>query len=277
MKKLFVTIFVVTLVFGLVGMADVYAFNFDPANNITIWDKMAEDTDWHRAQEDQEVEPPDVAGQEWDLEAFFLAGTELTMVGGFDFVNGQDDPFRLGSHYDSGDIFIDVDGDAKYGYDPNGAGGGGGWPNPIISNSFGYDYVLDLDFATLTYYIYAIDENTQVYASAFYVNQGSNPWRYSSGGTLLGSGYIGVQYGLTDSEVGFLGDVDDTPSHNAVAVDLGFLGSDIHNFTAHFTMQCGNDDLMGQHYDPIPEPGTLLLLGAGLIGLLALGRKRFKK
>lgn len=274
MKKFFVTVFVVTLVFGLAGMADVYAFNFDPANNITIWDKMGTGTGWHGAQEDQEVEPPDVTGQIWDLEAFFLAGTELTMVGGFDFVNGEDDPYR-GRHYDSGDIFIDVDGDAKYGYDPDGATGGGEWPNPIISNSFGYDYVLDLDFDNptgLTYNIYAIDENTQVSASAFYENQGSNPWRYSSGGTLLGSGEINVQYNLTDSQVGLLGG-----SHNAVAVDLGFLGSNIHNFTAHFTMQCGNDDLMGRHYDPIPEPSTVLLLGAGLIGLLALGRKRFNK
>jgi hypothetical protein len=271
MKKFFVTIFVVTLIFGLVGMADVYAFNFDPANNITIWDKMGEGTGWHGAQEDNEVEPPDVAGQEWDLEAFFLAGTELTMVGGFDFVSGEDDPYR-DRHYYSGDIFIDVDGDAKYGYDPDGAAGGGGWPNPEIRNSFGYDYVLDLDFVTLTYNIYAINADTQVYASAFNVNQGSNPWRYSSGGTLLGSGTILYQVGLTDSDVGLVGGI-----HNAVAVDLGFLGADINNFTAHFTMQCGNDDLIGQHYDPIPEPSTVLLLGAGLIGLLAFGRKRFNK
>ncbi len=29
--------------------------------------------------------------------------------------------------------------------------------------------------------------------------------------------------------------------------------------------------------DPIPEPSTIFLLGAGLIGLVALGRKKFKK
>ena len=39
----------------------------------------------------------------------------------------------------------------------------------------------------------------------------------------------------------------------------------------------GPPESLGQVYSPVPEPATMLLLGSGLIGLGALGRKKFFK
>ena len=44
---------------------------------------------WENTNEDQEVEPGMVYNQSWDLEGFFLNGTSLTMIGGFDFEDGN--------------------------------------------------------------------------------------------------------------------------------------------------------------------------------------------
>jgi hypothetical protein len=52
-------------------------------------------------------------------------------------------------------------------------------------------------------------------------------------------------------------------------LDLGF----------HWTMTCANDVMEGgiSNSAAVPEPGTMLLLGMGIAGLGAAGRKRFKK
>ena len=81
------------------------------ATNITILDGNANsETGWYGKGEDQEVEPGMVANQNWDMEGFFLDGLTLTIVGGFDFINGvvgnQDS--GVDRKWTSGDIFIDT-------------------------------------------------------------------------------------------------------------------------------------------------------------------------
>ena len=65
--------------------------------------------------------------------------------------------------------------------------------------------------------------------------------------------------------------------HYVVTLDLlndfQTLGLTLDEFTTHFTMECGNDNLMG--HAQVPIPGSLLLLGTGLLGLA--GIRRFTK
>ncbi len=264
MKKFFLTVCVVTLVFGVAGIAHVYALGL--GTEITIYDKSSDSKTWHGVDEDGEVEPGAAHGQEWDLEGFFLKDSTLSMVGGYNFKDGV-------GGFKSGDIFIDKDGDsAQYGSD---IAGQHGYNNTVMNNVFGYDYVLDLDFDAMTYDVYEIDGDTQVKTIKYAGFRESNAWRYESGGNYIEQGmfeYNPVGYDAAAIQNLFLGG----GTHNVVTgFDMSFLGVNT-EFISHFAIECGNDNLMG-HYDPVPEPGTLLLLGAGLIGLLALGRKRVKK
>jgi hypothetical protein len=244
------------------------AFAIPLGTNITVNDLVNGGTSWYGSsantsvgREDNEVEVNCVTAQTWDLEAFYLDGYTLSLVGGFDFVNGSEG-------YTSGDIFIDINGDAKYG-----PGTGGGSGNSVVENTFGYDYVLDIDFATMTYDVYLLVDGVSTVTVFYSQNDESNPWAYNDGGELFALGTIDYMGGLTDADVGGL----QGGSHNVARFDLGFLqyaegfnGS----FLSHFTIGCGNDNIMGKGTAPVPEPATLLLLGTGLLGLAGLSRKK---
>jgi hypothetical protein len=245
------------------------AFSNDFGKNITVDDGTYKGTGWYGNQEDQEVEPGCVGTQAWDLEAFILDGNKLTMVGGYDFLNGA---FGDGKTFTSGDIFIDIDGDVKYGFVNNNDSKNG---YDTIKNTLGYDYVLDLNSSLKTYDIYKIDSNSIVKSSYYNQNQASNPWTYCSDGTKLNSDPISMSYltGLTDENLVNYGLVGGR--HNAVQVNLDFLAPNT-DFTVHFTMGCGNDNLIGKG-SSVPEPAPMLLLGTGLIGLAGVCRKKFIK
>lgn len=244
------------------------------AGEITAYDKTSKpstSSGWYRGSstsdtiaEDNEVEwsyssnVGMVATDGWDLEGVFLDGTILTMVGTFNFISMDG--------YHGGDLFIDVTGDAQYGL---------GADDGNIRN--GYDYVFDLNYndtsKTFTHNLYSIDNNATLLDVYYYNSQESSPWRYSAGGRQIGV-QSEVGYGKTSAYNQFLGPDD---ARYYLSVDLGLIRTDIGSiaFTSHYTMGCGNDNLIG--VNPVPEPATMLLLGSGLIGLAGYGKRRFRK
>ncbi len=218
-----------------------------------------------------ETEPGMVNSLIWDLQSFHLDGTTLTMAGGYNFEDGEVSGRTNPARFYSGDIFIGL-GTVLYGAGAGNISDDNSTRNSTMSNMFGYDYAIDLDFLDVdddgdTYSVYAIDDTTEVETSFFYdygdndlANQASNPVSVANynGLTKVGGGQLVL------SEIN---------SIYSLSVDLDFLGAGS-DFYAHFTMECGNDNLMGHGTTPVPEPATMFLFGTGLIGLAGFGRKK---
>jgi len=247
---------------------------------VTIYDEDSANQNWYRAGEDGEVEPGMAHGQKWDLEGFFLNNNTLTMVGGYDFWDGQYSTSGHGgsdrnNNFSSGDLFISVDRPLFGANDINNSAVDG---NVVEKNRYGYDYVFDLDFEAATWALYAIDDQTDVVTSYYRQNQQSNPWQFDAdrGMNSLATGAIGYEdQTFTDAETGKQG-----VKHYAASFDLSALYAQLsqdETLFAHFTMECGNDNLMGSwEATVVPEPATLALLTLGLGGLVASRRKQAK-
>jgi hypothetical protein len=278
--------------------------------NVTVWDQSGQSAaGWN---EDNETEPGMVNNDLWDLEGVFIdrnspvnvpsTNVDLNLVGTYDFVNGA-------SNLTSGDLFIDQTGDAIYGdtntvpLDPFGLMGwdfalafeqnaNGTW----VTGPAGVDgdgaYV-EVDFELVAIVAPGTQHGVPAAGDATLNDQydtvsepgnvnASNPWRlhtrpntYSYTARL----YTGV---AVDAPLAF-DSLGSTPNTRRVLQidwsDISGLGFEWQAglTTVHFTMECGNDNLIGSFGNPrtppVPEPASLALLGMGLLGVAM--RKRF--
>lgn len=205
------------------------------ATNITINDGRGKGDSWYSIhKENQEVEPGNLIGQMWDMESFELNGSNLRMTGGFNFTQPQGY-----KNFRPGDIFFDI-------------------------NGGGYDLVATVGQAENTYDVYTLGSTYSVYHTE---NSSSNPWRYEDGGTLVRSD-LAVSYGSFASSEGW---------HYTLDMNINWLSSFVKSgdtITIHNTMECGNDNLMGQ-FKQVPDPSSSgLLFGLSFLGLWGLTTRK---
>lgn len=244
---------------------DITIFDENTSNTKTWYNGASDsriDQNGNSTREDREVEPGMQTGQVWDAEGFFQKNNSLTFVAGFNLQDGY------GGHT-SGDLFIDIDvtgpDAAQYG-DMDGPQG-----NRSVKNRFGYDYVFDIDWATKEYNVYQLNDDSFTITAFEKPNQGSNPWGYdaSNNEPLITSGTF--DYTVYTSSAAIDDYFHGQYHYEASGFDLSFLGNT--DFIAHWTMSCGNDNLMGQGTVDVPEPASIALLSIGLLGLGFARRK----
>lgn len=230
------------------------------ANNITIFDGMAGNgatRPWrgsaglNAGNEDNETEPRTYTGDLWDLEAFLLEGTRLSIVGTYDLKNGVPQ-YRVRS----GDIFFDT------------VGG-------VSTDGFrGWEYVIHVDWLAGSYQVFADPDPARMLQVTDVV--WSNPFAYQPGPNerTVTTGIFDYRH---DNTLGFLSAAPNAV-HHVATFDISFLAG--LEFTAHFTMSCGNDLLLGFGRVPAPAPApvpdsgsTLPLAALALLGLVGLQRR----
>ncbi len=170
----------------------------------------------------------------------------------------------LGTEY--GDLFISTDGWTPYGDSP--------YMDDIITNGESWEYVFDTDS-----FVSGTDENP-IYstASGTFVTSDNKHGASSEDYHFRHDQEVQFAAGDPDDFSGtgyFYDDVDGYLTYAFNLDDLGLSADEAQELGFRWTMTCANDIIEGGvKWKPVPEPGTILLLGMGLIGIGAIGRKK---
>lgn len=193
---------------------------------------------------------PGWGGQSFDAEyLFYKQEGNLLSIGvqsGFDLVAGEQ--VYGDREYFSGDLALAFNGGA-------------------------YDHAVDFGWETKDYdgdYVTAAADAAGLYSVTSWNNDiyftVSSPFAMESGSFLSGISTTSGSAALADG-VSF---------YRTATIDLASLGFDVNSFSAHWTMSCGNDMVEGSAdvTTSVPEPGALLLMAGGLLGLFGGRRLR---
>jgi hypothetical protein len=204
-----------------------------------------------------------VSNQTWDLEQFDLAGSNLAVIGGFNYLTG----IGTGSSavFPMGDIFVYLGSERPYTV-PSAGDHDGPWTG---LNS--WDYVIHFDRGT--------DNNVRETASGVgysILSRGNQTINYTQGPSALNTGlpwYVTEAF-QPSTFATFGSTTDGEGTHYSIGgIDISSILDDGQSFYLHTTMRCGNDVLWGYNEGTsrVPDGGAALCmlgLGIGAIGVL---------